>query len=122
MDVFKKIIRRLTMAVLTKKEILEQVKTIVGENTDDTTLKFLEDISDTMDDLETKANGDGEDWKSKYETLDKEWRTKYQERFFNGSPEDDKDEPENDLTKPQDLPEDEEDEAPKHFEDLFTEG
>lgn len=110
------------MAVLTKKEILEQVKTIVGENTDDTTLKFLEDISDTMDDLETKANGDGEDWKSKYETLDKEWRTKYQERFFNGSSEDDKDEPENDLTKPQDLPEDEEDESPKHFEDLFTEG
>lgn len=122
MDVFKKIIRRLTMAVLTKKEILEQVKTIVGENTDDTTLKFLEDISDTMDDLETKANGDGEDWKSKYENLDKEWRTKYQERFFNGSSEDDKDEPENDLTKPEDLPEDEEDEAPKHFEDLFTEG
>lgn len=122
MVVFKKIIRRLTMAVLNKKEILEQVKTIVGENTDDTTLKFLEDISDTMDDLETKANGDGEDWKTKYETLDKEWRTKYQERFFNGSPEDDKDEPENDLTKPQDLPEDEENEAPKHFEDLFTEG
>lgn len=110
------------MAVLSKKEILEQVKTIVGENTDDTTLKFLEDISDTMDDLETKANGDGEDWKTKYETLDKEWRTKYQERFFNGTSDDDKDEPENDLTKPQDLPEDEEDNSPKHFEDLFTEG
>ena len=122
MDVFKKIIRRLTMAVLSKKEILEQVKTIVGENTDDTTLKFLEDISDTMDDLETKAKGDGEDWKTKYDNLDKEWRTKYQERFFNGSSEDDKDEPENDLTKPQDLPEEEEDNSPKHFEDLFTEG
>lgn len=111
------------MAVLSKKEILEQVKNIVGENTDDTTLKFLEDISDTMDDLETKANGDGKDWKTEYENLDKQWRTKYQERFFNGSQDDNKkDEPENDLTRPEDLPEDEEDESPKHFEDLFTEG
>lgn len=111
------------MAVLSKKEILEQVKTIVGENTDDTTLKFLEDISDTMDDLETKANGDGEDWKTKYDNLDKEWRTKYQERFFSGSSKDEGDEPKNDLTEPKNLPEDEdEDESPKHFEDLFTEG
>lgn len=107
------------MAVLSKKEILEQVKNIVGENTDDATLKFLEDISDTMNDLETKANGDGKDWKTEYENLDKQWRTKYQERFFNGSQEDDK---KDDLLKPSDenKEEEEEEKEPLHFEDLFT--
>ena len=39
--------------VLTKKDIMEQVKGIIGENTDDASLKFLEDLSDTFDDLDT---------------------------------------------------------------------
>ena len=112
------------MAVVKKSEIMEQVKAIVGENTDDATLKFLEDLRDTMDDFETKANGDGEDWKSKYEENDKQWREKYQQTFFNPPANDDKrSEPENDLTKPEETgEEDGADDEPKHFEDLFSEG
>ena len=106
--------------VLTKKDIMEQVKGIIGENTDDASLKFLEDLSDTMDDLDTKAKGDGEDWKAKYEENEREWRKRYQERFFNGTTDDDK---KDDILKPSDIKEGEEEEdedEPLHFEDLFT--
>ena len=34
--------------VLTSKEIIEKVKGIIGENTDDASLKFLEDLTDTL--------------------------------------------------------------------------
>lgn len=106
--------------VLKKDELMEQIKGIIGENTDDASLKFLEDVSDTINDMETKAKGDGEDWKQKYEDNDKEWRKKYQERFFNGTTEDNgtskKDLLEPDNPEPNEETEDE----PLHFEDLFT--
>ena len=107
--------------VLSKAQVMEQVKTLIGDKSDDDTLKFLEDISDTIDDLETKSKGDGEDWKTKYDELDKSWRDKYRERFFNGT-DNKKEEPKNDLLEPSGTEDDEgEDDAPKTFEDLFTE-
>ncbi len=99
---------------------MEQVKAIVGDNTDDATLKFLEDLTDTMGDLETKAQGDGEDWKSKYEQNDKEWRERYQQTFFSGTKPTQGNEPQNDLTKPNEEPPVEENNEPQKFEDLFT--
>ena len=97
------------MAVKTREEIFEAVRARVGEQTDDETISFLEDVSDTLTDLENKANGDGEDWKTKYEENDREWRRKYTERFFSTNTEP---EPE-----PEPTPEPE---KPKKFEDLFT--
>lgn len=109
------------MAVLKKSEIMEQVKGVVGENTDDATLKFLEDLNDTLNDYEAKQAGDGEDWKKKYEELDADWRKKYQQTFFNPVPtKDENGEESNDLTKPTDDVDEVEDDEPKHFEDLFT--
>lgn len=108
------------MAVVTKEQIMEQVKAVVGENTDDATLKFLEDLTDTFTDLETKAQGDGEDWKSKYEQNDKEWRERYQQTFFSGTKPEQGKEPQNDLTKPSEEPPVEETNEPQKFEDLFT--
>lgn len=97
------------MAVRNKEEILEAIKTRVGEQTDDETISFLEDVSDTFTDLETRANGDGEDWKAKYEENDKSWRERYTNRFFSKEPE-----PE---PKPEPEPE-----VKKTFSDLFKEG
>lgn len=71
------------MAIRTVDEIMESVRTHVGDSTDDTALSLIEDINDTMNDLVTKANGDKENWKEKYEENDKMWRTKYRDRFFN---------------------------------------
>lgn len=98
------------MAVKNKEEILEAIKTRVGENTDDETISFLEDVSDTLADLETKATGDGEDWKAKYEENDKAWRERYTNRFFSKDPEPD--------PKPDPEPDPE---VKKTFSDLFKE-
>ena len=73
------------MAVKTKAEILEIIRSRVGDSTDDGTLEFLEDVTDTLTDLETRAS-DSTDWKGKYDELDKSWREKYRERFFSSDP------------------------------------
>ena len=98
------------MAVKNKDEILEAIKTRVGDSTDDETISFLEDVSDTLTDLETRASGD-EDWKTKYEENDKLWRERYTNRFFSKEPEPD--------PKPEPEPEPE---VKKTFSDLFKEG
>ena len=98
-----------TMAIRSKDEILEAVKGRIGEQTDDDTIAFLEDITDTFSDLETRANGDGTDWKSMYEENDKAWRTKYTERFFSQEP------------KQEQSPEEEKTPEPMTFDDLFKE-
>lgn len=96
------------MAVKTREEILETIRTRVGDQTDDETISFLEDVTDTLTDLETRANGDGENWEQRYKDNDAEWRKKYKERFFSSEPDDTK-EPK----------QEEEEEKPKTFEDLF---
>lgn len=97
------------MAVKTREEILESFKTRLGENPNDDSIAFLEDVTDTLDDLEKRANGDGTDWKSKYEENDTNWRKKYIERFFSDKPE------------PEPEPKPEPDNTPITFSDLFKE-
>lgn len=70
------------MAKLTADEFMNKVKEYIGDRDDDATLSFLEDCKDTI-------TGDGDEYKEKYETairekdeLDKQWRTKYKERFY----------------------------------------
>lgn len=99
------------MAVKTREEILESFKTRLGEKPDDESISFLEDVTDTLDDFEKRANGDGTDWKIKYEENDANWRKKYTERFFSVEPEPDQ--------KPEPKPEP--DDTPRTFSDLFKE-
>lgn len=98
------------MSIKTREELLESIKARVGENTDDETIAFLEDITDTLSDYEEKIKGDGVDWKSKYEENDKMWRQKYTDRFFNG----DTDKPYPEEPKPED------EKKMTSFEDLFS--
>lgn len=97
------------MAVKTREEILAGIRARVGEQTDDETISFIEDITDTFSDLETRAKGDGTDWKTKYEENDANWRKKYTERFYSSNPDDTPPTP-----KPDDTP------KPKTFAELFT--
>lgn len=92
--------------VRTKDELLASIKDRFKDDTSDETISFIEDVSDTINDLETKAS-DETDWKSKYEENDKQWREKYRDRFFNSEGE-----------GPKQL--DEEPPKPMNFEDLFT--
>ena len=96
------------MAIKTKEELLASLKQSFGDNTDDATLSLIEDVTDTYDDLTSKAKPGGKDWKAEAERIDKEWRQKYHDRFFNPV-EDEKD------------PLDAGDPEPKkyRFEDLF---
>lgn len=99
------------MAVRTREEILESFRTRLGENPDDDSISFLEDVIDTLNDFETRAKGDGTDWKNKYEENDANWRKKYTERFFSVEPEPD----------PKPEPKPEPDDTPRTFSDLFKE-
>ena len=95
--------------VKSRDEILEIIRTRVGDDNSDETLSFIEDIADTMNDYESRL-ADSTNWKTRYEENDKEWRKKYKDRFFN-EPVKDEEVIEEEITG----------ETPKKFEDLFKE-
>lgn len=99
--------------VRNKDEILESVKARIGDDTSDEALSLIEDINDTIDDLNTRVTEAG-DWKAKYEENDASWRTKYKERFFN-----------KEIVEGAETPDNENADEGTHevlkYEDLFTE-
>ena len=103
------------MAVKTRDEILAAIRSRLGDDTSDDALTIIEDIDDTFKDYETRM---GEDWKSKYDELDAQWRKRYRDRFFqkadNGetTQEEVKDDNEKDLKAESEV---------KDFDELFTE-
>lgn len=99
------------MAVRTREEILEAIRSRIGEDTSDESISLLEDITDTMEDYETRV-ADKTDWKNKYDELDATWRRKYIERFSGKSGEDFKNEQEEQIK---------DDDEPRTFDELFTE-
>lgn len=86
------------MAILKKDEIMQSIRDRIGADTSDEALAFIENIEDTLNDYENKTKNDGINWKEKYEQNDAEWRTRYRERFFSGSPVEEQEEP-NDTPK-----------------------
>jgi len=94
------------MAIKTKAELLELVKARIGDDTSDEALAIIEDVTDTLDDYETRIADSG-DWKARYEQNDADWRKKYKERFFAPTEE------------PEEIDEPEEVEEKRTFEDLF---
>lgn len=87
-------------------ELIETVRTRIGENPDDDSIAFLEDITDTLTDYDNKTK-DNTDWKNKYDELDRSWKEKYISRFS-----DDVEDSKNDV--------EDEVESPERYEDLFV--
>lgn len=84
------------MAVLTRDELFDSLHTVLGDSTSDDSIKLLEDVTDTYNDMVNRTQ-DTTDWKAKYEALDEQWKQKYKRRFFNSpvtSHEDEADKPE----------------------------
>lgn len=104
------------MAVKTKEEILSSLKERFKDDTSDDALSFIEDVSDTIDDLGKQVTDAG-GWKAKYEENDKAWREKYRDRFFN-PPADGSDNTMPANTNTNDDSSDDE-QKPMNFEDLF---
>lgn len=100
--------------ILSKEELMTEMKSIIGERTDDEAIKFIEDVTDTIDSLEEQNNENNEtdEWKSKYEEI----VTKYKERFFNQ--EVDKNEKSEEETEEET---EETEDNPETYEELFEE-
>lgn len=103
------------MAVLSKEDFMKRVQERIGEDSSDEALSFVEDMSDTYNDMETRTNGvNEEEWQKKLDDLDASWRDKYKARFFEGqtTPQEVKDEQTEDVK---------DDGESVTFEDLFEE-
>lgn len=96
--------------VKTKEELFEFLKERFKDSTDDEALAFLEDFSDTLDELNTRLS-DKTDWKTKFEENDKTWRERYRDRFYSAPKED----IDVDII-------DEDEEKTYHYDDLFDDG
>lgn len=68
------------MAIKTRAEINDMLKERFGDS--DTDLQMLGDFMETLDDMESQRSAENKTWEERYNNLDKEWRTKYKERFF----------------------------------------
>ena len=66
---------------MSKENVLGILRNHFGEDADsDEILELYGRVSDEMD----RDASAGEEWKKKYEELDKTWRQRYKERFFSG--------------------------------------
>lgn len=97
------------MSVLSREDFMNRLNALIGEDDSDESLATMEDFTDTFDHYHGLVD-DKEDWKAKYEENDKQWRTKYRERFNSGH---------NDETEIDE--EEKEENEPTKFEDLFNE-
>ena len=103
------------MAILSKDKWLESLKARVGDDTSDETLQFIQDMTDTYNDLEAKASNNI-NYEQKYKDNDAMWRKKYRDAFFNGKA----DKAEQQLNKPQTEIEAEDESKDLTYESLFT--
>ena len=72
------------MAVLTKEDYFKRLSEMVGTNTDDRAIKFIEDMSDTYENLERQISTN-EDIESRVKEVDDKWRKIYAARFFSSN-------------------------------------
>lgn len=98
------------MSILKRDDLLNSIRARIGDDTSDEALKLIEDVEDTLGDLETKAYSESK-WEQKYKENDDAWRKKYRDRFFNKS-----DEQETDLDDEEPEP------KPLTYDALFKEG
>lgn len=103
------------MAKLNRDDFFKRIHERMPDVTSEEDISFLEDMTDTYNDLENRALNDSEDWKRKYEENDRSWREKYKHRFFNGGdravpPMSKKEKEEEDQISPEEIT----------VEDLFT--
>ena len=101
------------MAVRTREEIMEMIRERIGEDTSDSALAVIEDLTDTLDDYDARIAGSG-DWQKRYEENDAAWRQRYKDRFFGTGTD-------NDITEETAVEDPAEETAPQTFEELFKE-
>ena len=72
------------MPVLSRDDFFARLHERLGDDTSDASISFLEDMTDTYNELEKRSNGDGINWEQRYHDLDESWKKRYRHRFFTG--------------------------------------
>lgn len=73
------------MAKKTTEELTQALSELLGDRmTEDAAIALAEDIADSVGTAD-----DTEDWKTKYDELDKSWRERYTKRFYSRGEDDD---------------------------------
>lgn len=93
------------MSVLSKDKLLEKIRSLLGERTDDEAITFIEDVTDTYDSISDAKSGYTEDEvTAKVNEVEEKWRKKYRDRFFgSGGDDDDDDEPDGGNTNTEEV-------------------
>lgn len=77
---------------LSREEFLKELKEYTGDRTDDATLKFVEDASDSWTD------SDPDDWEGKYNDLAKKYKDRFSETAKDPEEKDDEEEKKDMIT------------------------
>lgn len=99
------------MAVVEKESIMSRLNELIGDRTDDKTLSFVEDVSDTIDSVSVDGMVTKEEADRRVAEKEEEWRKRYKERFFSGGLEGEE----------KKTPENKGQETPEKYDDLFEE-
>ena len=92
------------MAILKKEDFLKRIKEYVGEDTSDDAISFVQDVTETINDYESRGEDAAE--------VEKRWRKKYIDAFFT-----------KEKGKEEEESEEEEEEEKKYtYDNLFKEG
>ena len=95
----------------TKEEMLAEIKAYIGDRTDDETVSLVENVTDTLSDMEKNGNAE-----TRVKEVEDMWRAKYMERFFDG----DKEKKNIEVEEDEETEEKDKSEEIK-IEDLYTE-
>lgn len=69
------------MAVVSKEELIANIKDYIGERTDDESIAILENVTDTLDSFGDDRTEEIEELERKVKEVEETWRKKYIERF-----------------------------------------
>lgn len=92
------------MSVLSRDELLEKTRALLGERTDDEAITFIEDVTDTYDSMSgAKPGYTEEEVTAKVNEVEEKWRKKYRDRFFGNGDDDDEDDPDDGNTNTEEV-------------------
>ena len=69
------------MARLNKEDFTKAITTVIGDRSDEDSVKFIEDMTDTYNGLEADKNVSVTEWEQKYNVLNETWSKRYKDRF-----------------------------------------
>ena len=94
------------MARLSREDFTKAITTVIGDRSDEDSVKFIEDMTDTYNGLEADKNVSVTEWEQKYNALNETWSKRYKDRFSET------------IVEKKEQKKDEA--SPTSFDDLFT--